>query len=138
MEPETLLTPLCVRGRTALLSLHTQMPPVSITASKAARKVWGRRPLSESFYNGGLTHSELLEETSGLFIPQTLRVDTPPGNGSVSQRLTARQGWRDRVLYLDAGSGIDRCCSGAPSRYSARSQLFIGSGGAKGPFSIKL
>lgn len=41
-------------------------------------------------------------------------------------------------LYLDAESAIDRCWSGALSQYSLCSELFIGSRGAKGPFSIKL
>lgn len=103
--------------------------------------------MSDPFYNGGLTHGELSEETFGLFIRPTLWVDTPPGNGSVIRRLNERQGvdgWVEsrengtRLLYLDAESGIDCCWSGALSQYSLCSELFIGSRGAKGPFSIKL
>lgn len=55
----------------------------------------------------------------------------------VESRVESRENGSG-LLYLDAESGIDCCCSGALSQYSLCSELFIDSGGAKGPFSIKL
>lgn len=90
MEVEKLLTPLCSRAATALLSLHTHSSSFNY-CFRSCQESLEEQPCCLTPFTTGGRHSEPF----GLFIRPTLRGDTPPGNGSVSQRLNERQGRRE-------------------------------------------